>query len=314
MKKILVLVTLGFILSGCATYKFQHPVTSGGTGYLACYDGKPILEYTAGKEKSLPDLNLAKERFKRRRKTVENYYKQMGLIESRLKEFFWDPPAMFVDLLGGVLRWPFVAVADYKYNRDPKYKDKIDRLDEQREELEKARVNLLKEKLAAYIVEDLDKEFSTQNIAVAAPVVERPELAQKSLPPVLALPAVQETPSKVETPVLIAKPISEPVVEPVKEIKPVVLEPPVAVIVAKPAKGYSPLIVKFSGQQSYSKSGKIVAYDWNFGDGDTSTKKNPENTYWSTTFGPRNFTVTLTVRDQAGSVSSTTSVIEVTTH
>ena len=314
MKKILVLVMLGFILSGCATYKFQHPTASGGTGYLACYDGKPILEYTAGKEKSLPDLTLAKERFKRRRKTVENYYKQMGLIKSRLKEFFWDPPAMFVDLLGGVLRWPFVAVADYKYNRDSKYKEKIDRLDEQKEELEKARVNLLKEKLAAYIVEDLDKEFATQDIVVAAPVVESPEPAQKSLPPVLVLPVVPEVSPKVETPALIAKPISEPVVELVKEIKPVVREPPVAVIVAKPAKGYSPLIVKFSGQQSYSKSGKIVAYDWNFGDGDTSTKKNPENTYWSTTFGPRNFTVTLTVRDQAGSVSSTTSVIEVTTH
>lgn len=315
MKKILVLVMLGFILSGCATYKFQHPAASGGTGYLACYDGKPILEYTAGKEKSLPDLTLAKERFKRRRKTVENYYKQMGLIESRLKEFFWDPPAMFVDLLGGVLRWPFVAVADYKYNRDPKYKEKIDRLDEQKEELEKARVNLLKEKLAAYIVEDLNKESSTQNKAVAVLAVEKPELTQKTLPSVLALPAVQEVPFQAKTPVLEVKPIPEPVVvEPVKEIKPVVREPPVAVIVAKPAKGYSPLIVNFSGQQSYSKSGKIVAYDWNFGDGDTSTKKNPQNTYWSTTFGPRNFTVTLTVRDQAGFVSSATSVIEVTTH
>ena len=81
MKKILVLFFLGFILSGCATYKFQKPATSGAKGYLVCYDGKPILEYTVGKEKSLPDLTLAKERFKRRRSTVEYYYKQMDLID-----------------------------------------------------------------------------------------------------------------------------------------------------------------------------------------------------------------------------------------
>ena len=328
MKKILVLMILGFILSGCATYKFQKPATSGAKGYLASYDGKPILEYTVGKEKSLPDLTLAKERFKRRRATVEYYYKQMDLIESRLKEFFWDPPAMFLDLLGGVLRWPFVAVADYKYNRNPKYKERVDKLDEQRDELEKARINNLKEKLAVYIIEDLDKEFSPQSAVVATP----------ALPRTPALPAVQEVTPKVEMlatqeiaslpsvvepiPTPVVKTKSTPAVEPLKEIKPVVLEapvtkkvwePPVAVIIAKPAKGNSPLTVKFSGQKSYSKSGKIVAYNWNFGDGDTSTKKNPENIYWSTTFGSRNFNVTLTVRDDTGSVSSATAIIEVST-
>ena len=174
---------LGFILSGCATYKFQKPTTSGAQGYLACYDGKPILEYTVGKEKSLPDLTLAKERFKRRRTTVEYYYKQMDLIKSRLKEFFWDPPAMFVDLLGGVLRWPFVAVADYKYNRNTKYKERVDRLDEQKEELEKVRVNTLKEKLATYITEDLNKEAGpiSQSVVTAAPVVAKLEPTQESL-------------------------------------------------------------------------------------------------------------------------------------
>ena len=113
------------------------------------------------------------------------------------------------------------------------------------------------------------------------------------------------------------------VVQPPAEIKPVVIEeapvvkialaPPVAVIIAKPVKGYSPLKVNFSGQKSYSKSGKIVAYDWNFGDGDISNKKDPENTYWSTTYGSRNFTATLTVRDDAGNTSTATTIIEVTT-
>jgi len=338
LKKILALIILGLILSGCATYKFQKPATSNAQGYLACYDGKPILEYTVGKEKSLPDLTLAKERFKRRRSTVEYYYKKMNIIESRLKEFFWDPPAMFLDLLGGVLRWPFVAVADYKYNRNPKYKERMDKLDEEKDELEKVRVNSLKEKLAAYIVEDLNKEPPAQNVVVAAPVAPKLKPVQEPLRQVPSLPVVQEIIPKVETPVSqkivpqtpavvpipapAAKSTPTPVVEPPQETKPVVieptvvkpvLEPPVAVIVAKPVKGSSPLMVKFFGQKSYSKSGKIIAYDWDFGDGDTSTKKNPENTYWSTTFGSRNFTVTLTVRDDTGSVSSATSIIEVIT-
>ena len=323
MRKIGLLFVLLLLLSGCATYKFQKPASSGAQGYLACYDDKPILEYTVGKEKSLPDLTLAKERFKRRRVAVEYYYKQMNLIESRLKESFWDPAAMFVDFLGGILRWPFTAVEDYKYNRNPKYKERVDRLDEEKEELEKTRVNTLKEKLAAYIVEDLNKEeLYPQDVVIAAPTVAKPKIAQESLQQASALPATQKLLPEAEIPVSQKITPQASVVEPLRETKPAVIEPmavkaafepPVAVIVAKPLKGYSPLIVKFSGQKSYSKSGKIIAYDWNFGDGDTSTKKNPENTYWSTTFGSRNFTVTLTVKDDAGNASSASTIIEVIT-
>ena len=329
MKKILVLIILGFILSGCATYKFQKPATSGAVGYLACYDGKPILEYTVGKDKTLPDLILAKERFKRRRPTVEYYYKKTGQIESRLKEYFWDTPKMLVDLLGGILRWPFIAVADYKYNRNPQYKERVDRLDEQKEELEKIRVNALKEKLAIYIAQDLNKEASSSGVVAVA----REEAKIKStLEPVIsevASEAVILAPQEVVSLPLATVPTSVPVIEPttvpvklpdtaepIEKIEPRVqaaLEPPVAIIIAKPARGNSPLKVNFSAQKSYSKSGKIIAYDWDFGDGDSSTKKNTENTYWSTTFGSRNFTVTLTVKDQAGAVSSSTTVIEVST-
>lgn len=279
MKKITIILLAALFLSGCATYKFQKPASSGSQGYLVTYDGKAILEYTVGKEKSLPDLSLAKERFKRRRPTVEYYYKKTGQIEPRFKEFFWDAPAMFVDFLGGILRWPFIAAADYKYNHNPKYKERIDKLDEEKDALEKARVNNLKEKLSAYIKEDLVKEdLSQAPVLAAAPKVVAP--AQ-----IAAVPA--------------------PVVPQPIEIK--------AVIIAKPAKGYSPLKVNFSGQKSYSKPGKIISYLWDFGDGDTSTKKNPENTYWSTTYGSRNFTATLTVRDEAGNSSSASTIIEVIT-
>ncbi len=298
MKKITIILLAVLFLSGCATYKFQKPTASGARGYLACYNGEPIVEYTVGKEKSLPDLNLAKERFKRRRPTVEHYCKQMGKIEPRLKAFFWDPPVMIAGFLGGVLRWPFIAVADYKYNHNPKYKARMDKLDEDREALEAARVDSLRKKLDAYIVEDLSKEslpepLTTSSAAIkeepaATPVIEPAPLVQA--PPEIKSAVVKEAP--------VAKAVSGP---------------PVAVITALPAKGYSPLKVNFSGQKSYSKSGKIVSYLWDFGDGDISTKKNTENIFWSATFGARNFTVTLSVRDDTGAVSSTTAIIEVST-
>jgi len=333
LRKTAFLLLATLILSGCATYKFQKS-TSGPQGYLACYDGTPIVEYTVGKEKSLPDLALAKERFKRRRPTVEYYYKQMGRIETRLKEFLWDPPVMAIQALGGVLGWPFIAVADYKYNHNPEYKARVDRLEEEKETLEAARAVNLRKKLDAYIVEDLSKE----SFPLPQPQGEAKVLAS-------VLPAVQEAVPKAETlsvspektsvpstPLSVIK--EEPALNlpaetaaaagPAEEIQPViaeaapvvkaVLEPPVAVIIAQPSKGSSPLKVNFSGSKSHSKSGKIVSYLWDFGDGDTSTLKNPTNTYWSTTFGSRSFNVTLTARDQAGSVSTAASTIEVTTH
>jgi hypothetical protein len=344
LKKILTLLISIFILSGCTTYKFQKS-TAGSQGYLACYDGYPIAEYTMGKEKSLPELNLAKERFKRRRLTVEHYYKKMDQIESRLKAFFWEPPAMIVGFLGGVLRWPFVAVADYKYNHNSKYKAKADKLFEEKDALEAARVSNFRKELDAYIAKDLAEESGGKGVVEAALSDTRPELkvpslaqekAVKTEAPVITSSSSfqtvsEEAPNKIATESTFTK--QEPAVAPVIEsvtltapesvkIKPAIkeapttqqaLEPPVAVITAKPIKGYSPLKVNFSSQKSLSKSGKIVSYLWDFGDGDVSDQKNPQNTYWSATFGSRSFTVTLTVRDQAGSVSSATSTIEVTT-
>jgi hypothetical protein len=342
LKKISYLLLLAFILSGCTTYKFQKPDASS-QGYLAYYDGTPIAEYTVGREKSLPELTLAKERFKRRKSTVESYYKRMDQIESRLKAFLWEPPVMVVSFLGGVFRWPFIAVADYKYNHNPEYRAKVDRLDEEKETLETSRVNDLRKELNAYIAKDLAEESGGPGVIETAlvelkpepptPVLLQKEMVEAKAPAPIVQPPVQvgskaplqdsPQPGVIQQESALAKepvaPAAEPVevkpMAPVEELPPAkpALEPPVAVIMAKPLKGYSPLKVNFSGQKSSSKSGKIVAYAWDFGDGDTSTQKNPENTYWSTTFGSRNFTVTLTVRDQEGSVSSATSTIEVIT-
>jgi len=318
------------LLSGCATYKFQKGAAPYDKGYVASYDGKPIPEYTLGQNNSVPELALAKERFNRRRSKVEYYYKKMGQIESRFKELFWDPPAMCLDFICGIFRWPFVAVADYKYNRNPQYKEKIDRMDEQKDELEKARINDLKVKLRAYIDEDLAKESGKKETPVSeAPVLpQQPPAAQPSIaePPadkVTIAPSVEAVKSETVKLIETAQPVAPPqesipampkedkIVAPAAE--PVKLEPPQAVIIAKPVSGPSPLLVNFSGGKSYSKSGKIVSYAWDFGDGDTSTKQNPVNTYWSTTYGSRTFTATLTVKDEKGQVASVSKDIQVVT-
>jgi hypothetical protein len=315
---------LELLLSGCATYKFQKGSVPYDKGYVASYDGKIIPEYTVGKDNSVPDLELAKERFKRRRSTVEYYCKKMGDIESRFKEILWDPPAMAIDFIGGVLRWPFIAVSDYKYNRDPKYREEADRLDEKKDEMEKARVNDLRSRLKVYIEEDLAREESRrQALAAKAQVIEPPvvpaaAVENKPVEPIedkqaraeavqSAVPAVAVAPAEQEQPIATNEEKILPVVKPVK------IEPPVAVISARPDKGFSPLQVNFNGGKSYSNCGKIVSYYWDFGDGDTSTKRNPVNAYWSTTYGVRSFVATLTVKDEKGQTASASVNIEVST-
>ncbi|MDI6759150.1 MAG: PKD domain-containing protein, partial [Candidatus Omnitrophota bacterium] len=100
-----------------------------------------------------------------------------------------------------------------------------------------------------------------------------------------------------------------------KELKTqeMVSQPAVAVIRAKPRKGFSPLKVQFYGHLSYSLPGKIVSYCWDFGDGDTSTKKNPINTYLSTVYGIRQYSATLSVKDDKGNIGTSIVVIEVET-
>ena len=71
---------------------------------------------------------------------------------------------------------------------------------------------------------------------------------------------------------------------------------PVAVASATPTSGYAPLDVGFSSDGSSDADGSIVAYQWNFGDGTSSTAANPLHTY--TTAGT--FSPTLTVTDSQG--------------
>lgn len=306
MKNIGILLFLSFLLSGCATYKFQKGAAHYDNGYVVSYDGKVIPEYTVGQDNTAPDLNLAKERFNRRRIKVEYYYKQMGEIEARAKELFWDPPAMCVDFIGGIFSWPFVAVADYKYNHNRQYRENADLLDEQREEEEKARIKNLKAQLKAYLDKDMLEESGNKAAPVLEPAVVLP-------PEPAAEKAAVSTEDSVKEQPVAQKPSPEPVKIPVETIEPVKSEALHAVIIAKPASGFSPLLVNFNAAKSYSSFGRIVSYSWDFGDGDVSTKKNPQNTYWSATYGKRVFTVRLTVKDEKGRTASVSQDIEVFT-
>ncbi len=112
MKKIMFLAVLAIFLSGCSTYKFQRGNAPYDKGYVVSRDNKTILEYTVGKDNGVPNLKLARERFKERKDKVEYYYKKMGYIESRLKMTFWDPMVLIVKLVGGIFRLPAIAISD----------------------------------------------------------------------------------------------------------------------------------------------------------------------------------------------------------
>jgi PKD repeat protein len=83
---------------------------------------------------------------------------------------------------------------------------------------------------------------------------------------------------------------------------------PIAVADASaPTSGTAPLAVSFSSTGSYDPDGTIVAYDWDFGDGTTSTLANPVKSYSA----PGTYTASLVVVDDSGlsSVANTVTII-----
>jgi len=80
---------------------------------------------------------------------------------------------------------------------------------------------------------------------------------------------------------------------------------PSAIASAKPDSGYAPLAVQFSSVGSSSPDGGPLSYQWDFGDGSSSTAANPMHAYTSS--GVRTFNARLTASTQQG-VSSSASV------
>src|SRR5690606_29164768 len=76
-----------------------------------------------------------------------------------------------------------------------------------------------------------------------------------------------------------------------------VVSAPSASFTAAPTSGLAPLAVQFTD----TSTGDITAWSWNFGDGRTSTLRNPQHTYAS----PGTYTVTLTVSNAYGADTTT---------
>ncbi len=520
MKKCVILIAGALLLAGCQTYKVQKGVKSPFTsGYVVTYRGFTIPEYTIGEDNKVPaDLELAQERFKRRKETVDYYYMQLGDIKSYFNEFFIRPMSSVTGVMTSPVRVPITAYYDHKYDRDLQYRAKVDKIEDEKDTKEQAKIKVIRDYLNKYIQDDLayektlpprtpkvyaeaftkqaekvpetsqtvepvseeaaqtpsvetgqaqqpvqeevavtqDKqaqesvsqqpsqqeqgpEVKTQEEAAVASVkaseVQQPmqietekteekpaesvasekiitETKQVQEPQILKteeqasqaqVTAAQELPKEEvaaaqERPVQPAvaseqavepspkkekvgfwkkikskfsskpKPVKEEVVSPAaeevkpekkpnlwnrmfgpkpkkeevapqpteevqvekkpglwqrmfgpkpkKEEKPKELqikttEAPTAVIVAVPRKGYSPLRVKFSGGRSRAKKGRIVSYHWEFGDGDVSKKESAVNTFYSGSFDPKDFTVTLTVQDDSGNTATTTATITI---
>jgi PKD repeat protein len=78
---------------------------------------------------------------------------------------------------------------------------------------------------------------------------------------------------------------------------------PVASFSSSPASGNAPLEVKFTDQST----GSPTSWKWNFGDGTYSTASNPVHTYKKA----GTYSVSLKVKNKAGSSTKTTSTIVV---
>lgn len=158
MRKMFLVLLAATVLSGCAPYRFQHGKKPYDQGYVVSRDDYPIVEYTVGKDNSVPDLKTARGRFERRRKTVEHYYKKMGSIENNFKMAFLDPPFLFVKMISGVFRLPCAAVSDYRYEHNPAYRERIVKRQQAEDAKEEERIQKLKTELNSYIQQDIARE------------------------------------------------------------------------------------------------------------------------------------------------------------
>ena len=84
--------------------------------------------------------------------------------------------------------------------------------------------------------------------------------------------------------------------------------PPTAAFSAAPLSGAAPLTVSFDATAASDTDGQISAYQWAFGDGATATGSTTSHTFTQT----GDFTVTLTVVDDAGAQDAASTTITVT--
>ncbi len=83
--------------------------------------------------------------------------------------------------------------------------------------------------------------------------------------------------------------------------------PPVAYITANPVYGLAPLQVHFDGSQSLDPDGTIVAYFWDFSDGDQAGVASPAHTFSV----PGVYAVSLVVTDDKGNTAKADSMVTI---
>jgi len=84
---------------------------------------------------------------------------------------------------------------------------------------------------------------------------------------------------------------------------------PIAHIAASVLAGESPLLVSFDGSASVDLDGRVVAYRWSFGDGETDEGRTVDHVFAPRS--PTTYTVTLEVEDNGGKIGTMQQSIEV---
>lgn len=159
MRKLLFLILGAALISGCTRYVVKKGESPYDKGYMVARRAFVIPEYTIGENNSVPDsVELAKERFARRKNTVEYYYKKMGDIDTNFHELVMKPLGAAGGLMTSPFRLPVVAYQDYKYEHNPEYKEKVDKLEEKTDTLRREKVKVIRDYLNKYIQDDLDYE------------------------------------------------------------------------------------------------------------------------------------------------------------
>ena len=82
---------------------------------------------------------------------------------------------------------------------------------------------------------------------------------------------------------------------------------PIARATATPSEGLAPLNVSFSSEGSHDPEGTDLTYEWDFGDGTTSTSPNPSHTFTAN----GTYQVKLTVTDEGGLTGVSNTVVTV---
>lgn len=140
-------------ICGCATtYKFAPGGKKYDNGYVVQRNDVIVPEFTVDNLGRAPaDLNVAKERFRRRKKTIIRFYQEMGYFGSTITE----DAQLFLSAFTVPVRTPIEGVKYNKYKTDPAYRAKIDAQDLEEEKKEQEKLRAIEDRMREYIEKDI---------------------------------------------------------------------------------------------------------------------------------------------------------------